>query len=671
MHWSFGHLTFDADRGVVRNGTEQLLLEPKASALLNYLCQNAQRDISRDELMKHVWHGQIVSDNAVNRVIVQLRKALGDEGKPRKFIATVPKVGYRFIGQPNCVQADAVQPNAIGATDSARVVWPLTVFGLLAFALLVAAWVSHTPDPGPNMSIEPISREAGRQFDADLSPGENYLLFSMAERQGNVLYVQDLNRGQLTRVSSKNGNAYGARWSHDGEYFVYIYHQGEQCSFRKVSINVDGSIAQNSLLQTCSLNTDTTFALSLDDEILYFVERPNTFSPYVAYALDMQEQQRWRLAQPLPTSFGNHYLDVHPQSGKVLLLSEPRPGISVLYEVDVPGNEFKMIQEFDYDLYSAVWGHQPRTVVHPAEHPSYQLLQTDLANGKSHVLISDSRRISTPRRINNGKDYLFASYLYNRDITIENYAGPDFNSAVMDYLPEFSNDASKLAFVSKRSGFSEVLVLSLQSGELVTLKTEDQGITYYNLSWSPDDAMLAANTSKGILLYTLDELSHRILPIDQLTYAVDWYSVTQLSYSQYLDGQWRATLRHIHSDELTALPDGVIFSLTDSGRHLNVYSGRAEAAAQHTNPESHYDLTPCGVRYLARFQAELKFYDGRVFCPDPDNRDQLLVVEGGKPASVYSDAFARAEFYTVSEHGLATARAATASSDVMRTRAEN
>ena len=669
MHWSFAHFTFNTERGILHNGEVEVLLKPKASALLSYFCQNHQRDISRGELIEHVWHGQIVSDNAINRVVVKLRKALGDELKPRRFIATVPKVGYRFISQPQVVET-AAESQVVSESDR-RPAWVLPTLGLLALTVFVTVLTGNrSSKSSAPVSIQPVSRETGWQFDADLSPNEQHLLFSVTEARGNILYLQNLAGDQLTQISPDTGNAGGGRWSHDGAYFVYIYHQGDNCSFHRVHVDTAGEVENNELLQTCNLNSDTSFALSLDDEILYFVERPNAFSPYVAFAFDMQEQQRWRLAQPVATSYGNHYLDVHPVTGKVLLLSEPKPGASALYEIDVPRNEYRRIQSFDYDLYSAIWGHQPNVVVHPAEHPSYQLLQTDLVSGQSQVLVSDSRRISTPRRINNDTDYLFASYLYNRDIDIEGYDGAHFNSAVMDYLPEFSNSGSRLAFVSKRSGYSEVFVLDTDTQQLLTLETEDQGITYYNLSWSSDDRSLVANTSKGIIIYGLERSSQRIIPIDQLTYAVDWYSDTQLSYSHYVDGKWRAIVHDIDSGDKTQLEEGVIFVLTDSNEHLHISSGSAATVNRPMHKQNLYDLADCGNRYIGRFQSNLKFKAGRAFCPDPGNSDRLLVIEPGQAASVYSENFADAEFYSVSKTRLARSRVESASSDVMRTRSE-
>ncbi len=34
------------------------------------------------------------------------------------------------------------------------------------------------------------------------------------------------------------------------------------------------------------------------------------------------------------------------------------------YEIDVPGDGYRKLNDFDYDLHSAVWGHEPDTIVH-------------------------------------------------------------------------------------------------------------------------------------------------------------------------------------------------------------------------------------------------------------------------------------------------------------------
>jgi DNA-binding winged helix-turn-helix (wHTH) protein len=53
--------------------------------------------ISKDELMEQVWTGTLVTENAISRTLVKVRKALADDPKSPRFIITVPRKGYRMV----------------------------------------------------------------------------------------------------------------------------------------------------------------------------------------------------------------------------------------------------------------------------------------------------------------------------------------------------------------------------------------------------------------------------------------------------------------------------------------------------------------------------------------------------------------------------------------------
>lgn len=72
-----------------------LSLTPKAFDTLLFLVENSGRVLSRDEIMSEVWPDSFVEENNLAQNISALRKALGPEGK---LIETVPKRGYRFVG---------------------------------------------------------------------------------------------------------------------------------------------------------------------------------------------------------------------------------------------------------------------------------------------------------------------------------------------------------------------------------------------------------------------------------------------------------------------------------------------------------------------------------------------------------------------------------------------
>lgn len=74
-------------------------------AVLEILAQRAGDVVSTHELLERVWPGVVVTDNAIHRVITQLRKALGDNPKDPTYIQSVPKKGYRFLF-PTTSQSD-------------------------------------------------------------------------------------------------------------------------------------------------------------------------------------------------------------------------------------------------------------------------------------------------------------------------------------------------------------------------------------------------------------------------------------------------------------------------------------------------------------------------------------------------------------------------------------
>ena len=89
------------DRSVVR-------IEPKAMDVLVYLAAHEGQVVSREELERDVWHGALVGYDAVTGTVIKLRKALDDDARHPRYIATVPKRGYRLL--PGAVRPAGPQP---------------------------------------------------------------------------------------------------------------------------------------------------------------------------------------------------------------------------------------------------------------------------------------------------------------------------------------------------------------------------------------------------------------------------------------------------------------------------------------------------------------------------------------------------------------------------------
>jgi DNA-binding winged helix-turn-helix (wHTH) protein len=67
--------------------------------LLALLIENCGRMVSRDEIIDRIWHGRIVSEAAVSSRIKSARQALDDDGQTQRYIRTIHKKGFRFVGE--------------------------------------------------------------------------------------------------------------------------------------------------------------------------------------------------------------------------------------------------------------------------------------------------------------------------------------------------------------------------------------------------------------------------------------------------------------------------------------------------------------------------------------------------------------------------------------------
>jgi DNA-binding winged helix-turn-helix (wHTH) protein/TolB-like protein/Flp pilus assembly protein TadD len=96
--FEFGAFRLDAtERRLVREG-HPVSLTPKAFHTLVLLVENRGHVLCKDELIREVWPDAFVDDGGLARNISVLRKALGDDPVRQRLIETVPKRGYRFVG---------------------------------------------------------------------------------------------------------------------------------------------------------------------------------------------------------------------------------------------------------------------------------------------------------------------------------------------------------------------------------------------------------------------------------------------------------------------------------------------------------------------------------------------------------------------------------------------
>ena len=120
--YRFGEFVLDTRSGELRRGSYRVRLRPQPAAVLEYLLQRPGDVVSRSDLRDVLWpEGTFVHfDHGLNSCIKQLRAALLDSRSAPRFLETLPRRGYRFIGP---VAASQALREAAGGWTSLRSPW--------------------------------------------------------------------------------------------------------------------------------------------------------------------------------------------------------------------------------------------------------------------------------------------------------------------------------------------------------------------------------------------------------------------------------------------------------------------------------------------------------------------------------------------------------------------
>jgi DNA-binding winged helix-turn-helix (wHTH) protein/tetratricopeptide (TPR) repeat protein len=97
----------DLKGGRLMHGARVIPLRAKTWSVLVYLVERPGALVTKDELLDTLWPGVAVTPDTLNKSISELRAALGDHARARRFIETVNRRGYRFIAATDGAPAPA------------------------------------------------------------------------------------------------------------------------------------------------------------------------------------------------------------------------------------------------------------------------------------------------------------------------------------------------------------------------------------------------------------------------------------------------------------------------------------------------------------------------------------------------------------------------------------
>jgi DNA-binding winged helix-turn-helix (wHTH) protein len=133
----FDSFEVDLRAGELYKAGRKVKLQVLPFQALAILLERPGEIVRRDEFQKRLWSADtfVDFDHSLNTAIKKLRQALGDGNKKPRFIETLPKRGYRFIGTVEQA-AKLSMPTKGSAAASVGRVAKLCVDGQLSFKLV-------------------------------------------------------------------------------------------------------------------------------------------------------------------------------------------------------------------------------------------------------------------------------------------------------------------------------------------------------------------------------------------------------------------------------------------------------------------------------------------------------------------------------------------------------
>ena len=145
---------------LVRDGNVQRLPQQPLRVLVELL-EHPGDVVTRERLVEVLWPKGVVDfDNSLNAVVRKLRVVLGDDSETPRYIETLPRIGYRFVGKLDAPAAAARhrQPHSTAAPEVRRVKRRHLVAVALAALTGIAGLVWWLRGPKPALPVEMLPR---------------------------------------------------------------------------------------------------------------------------------------------------------------------------------------------------------------------------------------------------------------------------------------------------------------------------------------------------------------------------------------------------------------------------------------------------------------------------------------------------------------------------------
>ncbi|WP_448550217.1 winged helix-turn-helix domain-containing protein [Thalassotalea fusca] len=509
-----------SQRNQLANGQTINTIAPKVMQTLIVLARHAPETVSREQLFNEVWGDVVVSDEALSRVISDLRQALGDSHQKPQFVETVKKVGYRLI----------VQPQATTSENHKKNVFPIIGFSLLAacFALLAIWYTSKTETISEHYNAGfkrlPMTASDGIDGDPRFSKDGRLLVYKSIGQDGNTdIFLKNVSQQTTTRLTHTAQSEISPVFSPDSKYIAFIRSPLKQC--RIMVLNLETRVEHE--LKPCFKGNWRSLDWSVDGKTLATDHLDLNSNRRMVELFSFPEGETLQFIKALEQDSGTGHPRFSPDGKKLLFIEgSVVAGSESLQMVELTtGKREKLVHQHDFifgfswlaqsDAFvfissgstnTGIWLRNVNEDVSQLLHSgSVEDIDVNWHNGD--IIVTEAKRDSN----------IWSLKLTTKVVEDNNeLAQPTLvvKTTAKDYFPSIAPNGSHLAYVSERSGARELWLKNLHNGSEQQL-TDFAGGLIYHPQWDSDSDEIIFTRIDEIssTLYSVNIHDRRVMPI--------------------------------------------------------------------------------------------------------------------------------------------------------------
>ncbi len=515
----FGIFEVDLRAGELRRQGLRIKLQDQPFRVLVALLEHPGEVVTREELRERLWpDGTVVEfDHSLASAVNRLREALGDSSDSPRYIETLSRRGYRFIGH-----VDGFAVAGVADIETASETEPpkrmtgrprklrhlkVTAAVLIVALAVVTAWrLLRTPAESERvLTAVPFTSYPGSETRPTFSPDGNQVAFQWnGEKEDNWdIYVKTVGSEKPLRLTTDPGIDSDPSWSPDGSRIAFV-RTGEK-GFTVYTIpplgGVEGKVHETPYVAKVEL-LGRKLTWTPDSRGIVISEREADSDPNALFLVLLASGEKRRLTTP-PSGFNGDADPAFSPDSRILSFSRMRDlNFADLYllhltpELKPAGEPEALTDQLPgkcRDFWGLAWGADGQEIFASIQPGSLWRIPIKDPRTRSRLdlAVSDVRypavSPSARRLVSSLNEWVMTSWTVDDpgDSTSKPVPRKLLASTRSDEMCQVSPDGKKIAFTSNRTGPWNIWVCNSDGSGPLMLTSFEDGICG-SPGWSPD-----------------------------------------------------------------------------------------------------------------------------------------------------------------------------------------